>query len=257
MNKLPATFVEKVITQHADRESVEEGDLVTVKVDRIYLQDGNTPTISKLFKKYGFKTVFDAQRIGVFFDHSVLAPDKHIADRLKEAEEFAESLGLKIFRAGSGISHVVALEEGWYEPKTIVIGSDSHTCTGGAAQCLSLGMGASDCTAAMVTGETWLKVPSTIWINVEGSPVNITKSRDLVMYILSLYGQTPFLYKSIEWNGTWIENLSLDSCASLANLGVEMGAKCSILPPGNGRPAQMLPLTLPDAGDPRVINLNI
>ena len=163
-------LVEQIIASHAGRDGVTPGELVTAKVDRVYLQDGNSPTIATLFEKHGFSGVFDRDRVGIFFDHSVIAPDKHIAARLREAERLAERLGVRVFRAGEGISHVVALEEGWYEPGTIVIGSDSHTCTGGATQSLALGMGASDCTAAMVTGETWLRVPETIWIDVKGRP---------------------------------------------------------------------------------------
>ncbi|CEP35301.1 MULTISPECIES: 3-isopropylmalate dehydratase large subunit [unclassified Halomonas] len=250
-------FVEEVIAKHADRDSIHEGELVTARVDRVYLQDGNSPTISKLFKKHGFSDVFDQEHVGVFFDHSVLSPDKHIAARLREAEEFAESLGVQVFRAGEGISHVVALEQGWYEPGTIVIGSDSHTCTGGATQCLALGMGASDCAAAMVTGETWLKVPGTVWLDIKGRPAASARARDVVMHVLAELGQYPFMYKSIEWVGPWAEDLSLDSCASVANLGVEMGAKCSFLPQGKDRPNGMVSLHKPEDGDPRLHRFNI
>ena len=250
------TFAEKVIASHAGRDVVREGDLVTASVDRVYLQDGNSPTIRGLFAKHGFSDVFDRDRVAFFFDHSVIAPDKHIAARLREAEAFARELGGQVFRAGTGISHVVALEKGWYDPGTIVIGSDSHTCTGGATQCLALGMGASDCAAAMVTGETWIKVPGTIWLDVRGAPSAGVNARDVVVYTLSKFGQDPFLYKSIEWVGEWARKLSLDACATVANLGVEMGAKCAFLPPGNGRPAGMEPLEAP-AGDPRVYQINV
>lgn len=251
------TLVEQIIAAHAGRDSVTPGELVTARVDRVYLQDGNSPTIATLFEKHGFAGVFDRDRVGIFFDHSVIAPDKHIAARLREAERLAERLGVRVFRAGEGISHVVALEEGWYEPGTIVIGSDSHTCTGGAAQCLALGMGASDCTAAMVTGETWLRVPETVWIDVKGRPGAATRARDVVIYALARHGQDPFLYRSVEWCGEWLEDIALDSCATIANLGVEMGAKCTFLPPGRDRPPNMEALRLPAAGDPRILPLDI
>ncbi|CUX03980.1 aconitase/3-isopropylmalate dehydratase large subunit family protein [Rhizobium pusense] len=251
------TLVEQIIAGHAKRDFVSPGELVTASVDRVYLQDGNSPTIAGLFAEHGFSEVFDRERIGIFFDHSVIAPDKHIAARLREAERLAERLGVRVFRAGEGISHVVALEEGWYEPGTIVVGSDSHTCTGGATQCLALGMGASDCTAAMVTGETWLRVPETVWINVLGRPGSAARARDVALFALAENTQLPFLYKAVEWTGEWFSELGLDSCASVANLGVEMGAKCTFLPPGVGRPSNMQPINLPAADDPRVISLNI
>lgn len=252
-----ATLAERIISSHCGRDQVSPGELVTASVDRVYLQDGNSPTIRTLFEQHGFGEVFDRERVAIFFDHSVIAPDKHIAARLREAERLAERLGVRVFRAGEGISHVVALEEGWYEPGTIVLGSDSHTCTGGATQCLALGMGASDCTAAMVTGETWLRVPDTVWMDVRGRPGPASRARDVVIYALAQNGQEPFLYKAVEWSGSWFEDLGLDACATVANLGVEMGAKCTFLPPGANRPANMWPVQLPKEGDPRVIKVDI
>ncbi len=251
------SLVEEIIAAHAGRDKVTPGDLVTAKVDRVYVQDGNSPTIRELFRKHGFNSVFDRERVGIFFDHSVIAPDKHIANRLREASDFAAELDVRVFRPGTGISHVLALEIGWYEPGTIVIGSDSHTCTGGVTQCLALGMGASDTAAAMVTGETWLRVPETLWLETLGEPGRFTGAKDVVLYLLARIGQEPFFYKSVEWAGSWVEDLSLDSAATLANLGVEMGAKITFLPPGRGRPAAMRPVVLPESGDARRMRLDI
>ncbi len=97
-------LVEQIIASHAGRDGVTPGELVTAKVDRVYLQDGNSPTIATLFEKHGFSGVFDRDRVGIFFDHSVIAPDKHIAARLREAEHLAERLGVRVFRAGAIIS---------------------------------------------------------------------------------------------------------------------------------------------------------
>jgi 3-isopropylmalate/(R)-2-methylmalate dehydratase large subunit len=208
-----------------------------VRVDRVYLQDGNTPTVKRLFEQHGLGPVFDPDRIGVFFDHAVLVPERAMANRLKEAKEFANLHGLQLFPPGSGISHVVALEQGWFAPGSLVVGADSHTCTGGATQCLALGMGASDIAASMVTGTTWLRVPETVWIVVEGTPSPLASAKDVVLYATSRWEQERFLYRSIEWCGDWIAGLSMDSLATLANLAVEMGAKCCFLPPGPESPA--------------------
>lgn len=251
------TLVEEIIATHAGRPAVSAGELVTAKVDRVYVQDGNSPTIRELFKKHGFNSVFDRERVGIFFDHSVIAPDKHIANRLRDAQDFANQLGVRVFRAGAGISHVVALEIGWFEPGTIVVGSDSHTCTGGATQCLALGMGASDIAAAMVTGKVWLQVPETIWLETIGEPGRFSGAKDVMLYLLAHMGQEHFLYKSIEWTGAFPERLSLDGAATVANLGVELGAKCMFLPPGHGRPAGMRPIISPEPGDPRRLRFDI
>ena len=251
------TLAQRIINEHTVRDNVAPGDLVTVKIDRVYLQDGNSPTIARLFKLHEFSFVFDPHKIGVFFDHSVIAPDKQIANRLREAERFVESFGLQKFRAGTGISHIVALEEGWYQPGTIVLGSDSHTCIGGVTQCLALGMGASDIAAAMVTGETWLRVPETVWLQVSGQPSRASRAKDVVLHLLSKFGQEKFLYKSVEWMGEWPQQLSLDSAATVTSMAVDMGAKCAFMPPGKGRPLELLPLNPPENGDSRRIELDV
>jgi 3-isopropylmalate/(R)-2-methylmalate dehydratase large subunit len=251
------TLAADIIAAHAGRDAVSPGDLVTVKVDRVYVQDGNSPTIRQLFKRYGFESVFDRERVGIFFDHSVTAPDAHIANRLREAREFANALGVRVFPQGAGISHVIALDNGWFQPGSIVIGTDSHTCTGGAVQCLALGMGASDATATMVTGETWLRVPETIWMDVRGKPNRFTGPKDVMLYVLANFPQKAFLYRSVEWAGDWPEHLSLDGAATVANLGVEMGAKCVFLPAAEQRPAAMKPIVLPEQDDPRRIVFDI
>ncbi|WP_019222059.1 3-isopropylmalate dehydratase large subunit [Bartonella senegalensis] len=224
-------LVNKIIAKHAGFDRVSVGELVTVSVDKVYVQDGNSPTIARLYEKHNLNQVFSSKDIGFFFDHSVLVPNITMADRLIEGRNFAAKLNIQVFEQGQGISHVLAIEHGWFQPNNIVLGADSHTCIGGAIQSLALGMGASDIAAAMVTGKTWLKVPETLWITVQGTPHCHVRARDLIFHILAKYGQSPFLYKSIEWSGEWIENLSLDSACSLSSLGVELGAKCMFLPP--------------------------
>lgn len=249
------TLVESIIRRHSNAEVIEPGRMVTVSVDRIYIQDGNTPTIRRLFEEYEFRSVFDPNRIGVFFDHSVLSPEVAMTNRLREAEAFAVTLGLNVFRAGHGISHVVAAEEGWFRPGTIVLGADSHTCTGGAFQCLALGMGASDIVAAMVTGRTWLRVPDTVWLGIVGEPAPGTGAKDVVLAALARFGEEPFLNRSVEWHGAWVERLSEDAAATVANMTVEMGAKCSFFPPRPAR-ADLQPI-YPSKDDSRRLTLDV
>jgi 3-isopropylmalate/(R)-2-methylmalate dehydratase large subunit len=228
-------LVERIIARAAGVGAVEPGEIVVIDVDRVYLQDGNTPTVKRLFEQHGFERAFDPERIGVFFDHAVLAPDAAMAERLREARAFAAQHGFQVFPPGRGISHVVAMEEGWFEPGGVVVGADSHTCTGGALQCLALGLGASDVVAAMVSGETWVKVPETAWIKVIGTPSAAARPKDLALAVLAELGSDLLLYRAVHWCGPSIEGLSTDESATLANLGVELGAKCTFLPPGPGR----------------------
>lgn len=229
------SLVREIIGRKANREGVSPGEILFVPVDRVYVQDGNSPTIGRIFEEHGFDAVFDPDRIGVFFDHSVLPPNVEMANRLREAEAFCDRYRLRVFRSGTGISHVVAYEEGWFEPGSVVVGSDSHTCTGGALQCLALGMGATDVAAAMVTGRVWLRVPESVCLEVVGRPGRHARAKDVLLHALATYGEEPFLYRSVEWAGAWAESLSADAAATVANMAVEMGAKCAFLPPGTGR----------------------
>jgi 3-isopropylmalate/(R)-2-methylmalate dehydratase large subunit len=233
-------LVEMIIASHTASADVEPGNIVIVDVDAVYLQDGNTPTAHRYFEQHGFHNVFDPERVIAYFDHGVLSADSRMTDRLREAEKFAESLKIVVRRAGEGISHVLALEDGVYAPGKLVVGADSHTCTGGVVQCLSLGMGVSDIVAAMVTGRTWLRVPETVWIEITGYPARLSRSKDVILHALARFGQQPFLGKSVEWCGPWVSSLSLDEAATIANMAVEQGAECCFLPPGAiGRPEGM------------------
>jgi len=240
-------LVDQIISNHLVEGTAKAGEIVTVSVDRIYIQDGNSPTIARLFAEHQINQVSDPDRIAVFFDHSVIWPNVDIANRIREAEAFCRKLGLQVFRAGEGISHVVAAENGWYEPGAIVLGTDSHTCTGGATQALALGMGATDVLAAMITGETWLKCPETVVLKVRGTPGNNTRAKDVMLYTLGSFGQDCFLYRAIEWCGDWVSSLTSDSAQTIANMAVEMGAKCAFLPPVGIHEASMtkLPSALP------------
>lgn len=114
---------------------------------------------------------------------------------------FAYGLGADVRIRGQGISHVIAAELRWFTPGSLVLGSDSHTCVGGAFGSLGLGMGASDISAAMVTGGTWLRVPETVVLNLEGARHPATRPRDILLSPLGEFGQEPFLYCAVEFAG--------------------------------------------------------
>lgn len=223
-------LVERIISNHST-DPVAPGNLVTVEVDRVYVQDGNSPTIARMWDQYELGAVHDPGRVAFVVDHSVLPPSVAIADRLAEARRFARSLGVDFLSQGQGVSHLVALEQGWFRPGSIVVGSDSHTCLGGAVQALALGMGATDVTAIMATNRTWLRVPETVVLRVSGSPHRLATAKDVLLHVLRTVPMETWLYRSVEWCGEWAENLTDDEAATVASMGVEMGAKCVFLPP--------------------------
>ncbi len=249
------TLVKKIIKLHSKKKKINIGDFVKVNVDHIYIQNGNSHTISNLFKKYNFKKVFNPKKISFFFDHSVLSINKKISLQIKKSIDFAINLKANIFNRGEGISHILALEKKIFSPNTIVLGSDSHTCTGGVIQCLSLGMGLSDIIYSMITGKIWIKVPDTINIKIIGKPKSIIRSKDIILYILKKYGQKKFLYKSIEINGKWIKNLSMDSSITISNMSVELGAKCIFLPKNKNIPWKLNHTTKNNSNNNIIINI--
>ncbi len=250
------TLVEKIIKLHSKKKKINIGDFVEVNIDHIYIQDGNSHTISKIFQKHNFKKVFNNKKISFFFDHSVLPINKKISLQIKKALNFAKKIKANIFNRGEGISHILALEKKIFLPNNIVLGSDSHTCTGGVLQCLSLGMGLSDIVYSMITGKTWIKVPETINIKILGQPSSIIRSKDIILYILKKYGQKIFLYKSIEINGKWIKKLSLDSCITISNMAVELGAKCIFLPKNKNISKKLSSTTKNNSKNNIFININ-
>ncbi len=253
-NKEP--LINKIIKKHSKENKIYEGKIVNVKIDHIYIQDGNAPTILKLFNKYLFKKIFNNKKISFFFDHSVLSINKKISLQIKKSINFAKKIKANIYNIGEGISHILAIENQIFKPLNIVLGSDSHTCTGGVFQCLSLGMGASDIFYSMITGKTWLRVPKTINIIIKGKPSSIIRSKDIILYILKKYKQKTFLYKSIEINGKWIKKLSIDSACTISNMSVELGAKCIFLPNGNNRPKKMVNTITKNNEKKIIININ-
>jgi 3-isopropylmalate/(R)-2-methylmalate dehydratase large subunit len=238
-------IVEEILEAHlVEPATVVPGALVTVRPDHVYVQDGNAPTVRRLYEQHGFDRVFDPKRVSFVFDHSVLVANTEMANRMKEAEQFARTLGIDVQARGRGISHVIATELGWWRPGALVLGSDSHTCVGGAFGALGLGVGASDITAAMVTGKIWLRVPDTVVLRIVGRPHPGTRARDVMMTVLQRLGQDPFLYRSVEVEGEFVRALSDDAAASMASLSVELGAKCIFLPRpavSDSRPADGLP----------------
>lgn len=233
------TLVQQILADHGGGRIPAVGEIVEVSVDRIYAQDGNIPTLQRLFRDHRL-SVRDPARAHFVCDHSVLAPDRAMATRVKEAQRFAAEQSIEMVPLGEGISHLIAAERRWFRAGQIVLGADSHTCTGGLYQALALGMGATDIAAALAEGVTWLRVPQTVRVEIVGTPSPLAGPKDVMLHILARFDPTRFLYTSIEWCGDWIEGLSADGAATIANMSVELGAKCCFLSTWRGSPGDMV-----------------
>ncbi len=220
------TIAEKIISQHAGKE-VKAGELCIAKVDVAAVQDGTGPLMVQEFKKLGKKTLANPQRSILFIDHASPSPRKELSNTHLVLREFAKETGAVLSDTGAGVCHQ-RLVESFVNPGEILVGADSHTCTSGALGAFSTGMGSTDVAVAMALGKTWLKVPSTFKIEVNGEFPKGVYAKDLILYLIGEIGADGATYRALEFCGSTIENMSMAERFTLANMAVEAGAKAGL-----------------------------
>jgi len=223
------TIAEKIFSNHANKD-VKAGDIIIAKLDALMGQDGTSPLAIKVFEELGGTRVINPEKVLLVMDHSVPPPNEGVANLHKLMREFAEKYGTQITEFGEGVCHQVFMERGLATPGSLVIGADSHTCTYGALNCFSTGVGSSELAAAMYTGKLWFKVPSTVKININGKLPKGIVSKDIILYLVGYFKADGLTYKAIEFDGETIRDLSIDGRATITNMVVEMGAKAGIMP---------------------------
>jgi 3-isopropylmalate/(R)-2-methylmalate dehydratase large subunit len=224
------TAVEKIISRHAGA-TVSAGDLVRASVDRVMATDGNAPLAIRLLREeLGADERFDASHVILVIDHCAPAPDEGSANLQAVMRDFARESGARLYDAGAGISHVVLPEQGDVGPGMLVVGSDSHTVTYGAVNCMGTGMGSTDTAVAMYTGRTWLRVPQTMRVELHGELPAAATAKDLALAMVDAIGVDGATYKCLEVDGPALASLSMEQRFTIANMSVEMGAKCCLMP---------------------------
>uniref|UniRef100_A0A7C3WTJ7 3-isopropylmalate dehydratase large subunit n=1 Tax=Dictyoglomus turgidum TaxID=513050 RepID=A0A7C3WTJ7_9BACT len=223
------TIAEKIFSNHTNKD-VKAGDIIIAKLDALMGQDGTSPLAIKVFEELGGTRVINPEKVLLVMDHSVPPPNEGVANLHKLMREFAEKYGTQITEFGEGVCHQVFMERGLATPGSLVIGADSHTCTYGALNCFSTGVGSSELAAAMYTGKLWFKVPSTVKININGKLPKGVVSKDIILYLVGYFKADGLTYKAIEFDGETIRDLSIDGRATITNMVVEMGAKAGIMP---------------------------
>ena len=165
-------------------------------------------------------------------DHFIPNKDIKSAENCKCVREFAARHEItNYFDVGEmGIEHALLPESGLTVAGDAIIGADSHTCTYGALGAFSTGVGSTDMAAAMVTGKAWFKVPSAIRINLIGKPSKWVSGKDVILHLIGKIGVDGALYKSLEFTGEGVKNLSMDDRFTIANMAIEAGAKNGIFP---------------------------
>ena len=227
------TIVEKIMAKHAGLDSVKPGQLIEAKVDKVLANDITAPIAIKQMRESGVKQVFDKDRVILVPDH--FAPNKDIAsaEQCKVLREFAREQNLtNYFEVGRmGIEHALLPEQGLVLPGEIIIGADSHTCTHGALGAFATGVGSTDVSAAMISGESWFKVPDTIKFVFNGKLNKWVSGKDLILYLIGKIGVDGALYKAMEFAGSTIEEMSIEGRLTIANMAIEAGGKCGIFNP--------------------------
>ena len=216
----------KILTQHAGHE-VKAGELCIARVDVAAVQDGTGPLMVQEFKKLGKKAPANPSRCILFIDHASPSPRKELSNTHMVLREFAKETGAILSETGCGVCHQ-RLVESFVNPGEILVGADSHTCTSGALGAFATGMGSTDIAVAMAFGKTWMKVPQTFKIVVNGEFQKGVYAKDLILHLIGLIGADGATYKALEFHGSTIENMTMADRFTLANMAVEAGAKAGL-----------------------------
>ncbi len=227
------TITEKILAAHCGRDSVSPGELIEANVDLCFANDITAPISIKAFREAGIKEVFDKEKVLLIPDHFTPNKDIKAAEQVKLMREFAKEQELaNFFDVGRvGIEHVFIHEQGFSVPGQVIVGADSHTCTYGALGAFSTGVGSTDVAAAMALGKLWLKVPESMQFNYTGKLSKYVSGKDLILFTIGQMGVGGALYNAMEFRGSTIRSLSMDSRFSMCNMAIEAGAKNGIIEP--------------------------
>ena len=223
------TMTQKILAAHAGLDAVTAGQLVEAKLDVVMANDITGPMAVPVFRQMADK-VFDKNKVVLVPDHFTPNKDIKSAENSKSIREFAKDQGLThYYEIGQmGIEHALLPEKGITVAGECIIGADSHTCTYGALGAFSTGVGTTDIATGMATGELWFKVPSAIQFVLTGKPGKYVSGKDIILHIIGKIGVDGALYKSMEFVGDGLSELSMDDRFTMANMAIEAGAKNGI-----------------------------
>uniref|UniRef100_A0A7C4XGM2 3-isopropylmalate dehydratase large subunit n=1 Tax=candidate division WOR-3 bacterium TaxID=2052148 RepID=A0A7C4XGM2_UNCW3 len=220
------TLAEKILSEKSGQDAYA-GDIVIAQVDVAAFQDGTGPLGIRQLQKMKLEKVKAPKSI-CFIDHAAPAPRKELSNDHILIREFCEKTGAILSDIGEGVIHQ-RLVESFVKPGDVVIGADSHSCTSGALGAFATGMGSTDVAIGMALGKTWFKVPETYRIEVKGKFPPGVYSKDLILYLIGIIGADGATYKSLEFGGEAIDNMSMESRFVLSNMAVEAGAKTGLI----------------------------
>lgn len=224
---MPQTLVEKALSRKAGRP-VSAGEIVTLEPDRVMSHD-NTAFIVKKFLRTGYTEVWNADKITIVFDHCVPAVDPAHKQNHDEARAFVAEQGIsRFFDAGVGVCHQLMVEKGMALPGQLILGADSHSTLYGAMNAIGIPINRTEMAGVWATGEIWLKVPTTIRVELEGELAPGVYAKDAVLTLLRDLRADGAAYRAIEFAGSAVPQLTPSMRMTFCNMAVELGAKCGV-----------------------------
>jgi 3-isopropylmalate/(R)-2-methylmalate dehydratase large subunit len=222
------SIAEKILSNHSGTDA-KAGDIVIADLDFMIGQDGTSGVAIDSFRKMNAKKVFDPKKIAIIIDHSSPSPNEGVSAIHKKIREFTKEQGIKLYDIGCGVCHQLTPEQGHVVPGDLVIGADSHTCTYGAINVFSTGIGSTDLAAGMISGKLWFKVPETIKVVYKGKMPKGIYSKDLILNLIGKIGADGATYLALEIGGEPIDEMSVDARFTISNMAIECGAKVGLM----------------------------
>ena len=227
---MPQTLAQKILQAHTDDVIERDGQIVQCRLSLVLANDITGPLAIKSFKGMGASRVFDKDKIALVMDHFTPQKDIASANQVMISRQFAQEQGITHYYEGGdcGVEHTLLPERGLVGPGDVVIGADSHTCTYGGIGAFATGMGSTDIAAGMALGETWIKVPPTIRVNINGQMPKWLRGKDLMLLLIKTIGVDGALYKALEFGGSVIDALPVEGRLTMANMAIEAGGKVGL-----------------------------
>jgi homoaconitate hydratase family protein len=225
------TIAEKILAKKSGLAEVTPGQIVDAYPDLVMSHTATWRSVS-VMEKVGATKLYDPERIAVVLDHIAPAKsEKNAADHAK-SRAFVKKYGIrKFYDVDAGIAHLVLMEAGHVAPGDLIVGTDSHCTIYGSLGALGSGIGYTEVTSVWITGKLWMKVPETYKIILRGGFPKGVYSKDLMLHLIGSFGADGCTYKSVEFYGDTVDNLSISERMTMTNLAMEMGVKCAFVPP--------------------------
>lgn len=224
------TIIEKIISRNVGHD-VKPGDIVTVNVDRVMIHDIFIPFVAEKFEEMGFTRLWDPDKVVLIYDHLVPASQVDDTRHFRVGNDFVKKYGMTHIHRSDGICHQLMTEALYVKPGDIAFGTDSHTTTYGCVGAFSSGIGYTEMASILGTGKLWVKVPETIRVEITGKLPKNVFSKDVILRLIGDLRADGATYQALEFCGDTVENMSIASRMTIANMAIEAGAKCALFTP--------------------------